>query len=167
MPDSLNGSDPSKSAFLEFGHAHPTHQQHSSGLSHIYPVHGLHAAAAGHSQHESPFPGTASYGRSLGYAYPGTVNTHPPSAYMPYQHSNHSSSSSSLAHSRLEQTGMWESHWTVVSLMAIKLISFVLKHNYAHGSHFTWGWKGGGVISRFSGLIKIKYLFLFVIMYYN
>ncbi|XP_013768433.1 homeobox protein Dlx4b [Pundamilia nyererei] len=39
IPDSLNGSDPSKSAFLEFGHGHSTHQQHSSGLSHVYPVH--------------------------------------------------------------------------------------------------------------------------------
>ncbi|XP_035469645.1 homeobox protein Dlx4b [Scophthalmus maximus] len=103
MPDSLNASDPSKSAFLEFGHGHPAHQQHSSGLSHIYPVHGLHAA--GRPQHETPFPSSSSYSRSLGYAYPGAVNTHPPSAYMPYQHSNHSSSSSSsLANSRLEQT---------------------------------------------------------------
>ncbi|KAF7662479.1 hypothetical protein LDENG_00235510 [Lucifuga dentata] len=93
MPDSLNASDPSKSAFLEFGHGHPAHQQHSPGLSHIYPVHGLHSA--GHSQHETPFPPSASYGRSLGYAYPGAVNAHPPSAYMPYQHSTTS---------RLEQT---------------------------------------------------------------
>uniref|UniRef100_A0A3B5MJJ8 Uncharacterized protein n=1 Tax=Xiphophorus couchianus TaxID=32473 RepID=A0A3B5MJJ8_9TELE len=38
MPDSVNGSDPSKSAFLEFGHGHPAHQQHSPGLSHIYPL---------------------------------------------------------------------------------------------------------------------------------
>lgn len=101
IPDSLNAPDPSKSAFLEFGHGHPAHQQHSPGLPHIYPVHGLHAA--GHSQHESPFPAGA-YGRSLGYAYPGAVNTHPPSAYMSYQHSNHNSSSSSLAHGRLEQS---------------------------------------------------------------
>uniref|UniRef100_A0A3B3ZKC4 Homeobox domain-containing protein n=1 Tax=Periophthalmus magnuspinnatus TaxID=409849 RepID=A0A3B3ZKC4_9GOBI len=83
-PDSLNAADPSKSAFLEFGHGHPAHQQPSPGLSHIYPVHGLHAA--GHSQHDSPFPTGASYGRSLGYPYPGTVNAHPPSAYMPYAH---------------------------------------------------------------------------------
>ncbi|AWP17470.1 Homeobox protein Dlx4b [Scophthalmus maximus] len=69
MPDSLNASDPSKSAFLEFGHGHPAHQQHSSGLSHIYPVHGLHAA--GRPQHETPFPSSSSYSRSLGYAYPG------------------------------------------------------------------------------------------------
>ncbi|XP_054877127.1 homeobox protein Dlx4b [Poeciliopsis prolifica] len=101
MPDSLNGSDPSKSAFLEFGHGHPAHQQHSPGLSHIYPVHGLHAA--GHSQHESPFPGNASYGPPLGYAYPGTVNAHPPSAYMTsYQHSGHSGGGG-LSH-RLERT---------------------------------------------------------------
>lgn len=99
MPDSLSASDPSKSAFLEFGHGHPAHQQLSPGLAHIYPVHGLHAA--GHSQHESPFPGSASYSRSLGYAYPNAVNTH---AYMSYQHSNHSSNSSSLARSRLEHT---------------------------------------------------------------
>lgn len=105
-PDSLSASDPSKSAFLEFGHGHLGHQQHSPALSHIYPVHGVHAA--GHSQHESPFPGSASYGRSLGYAYPGAGNSHPPSAYMSYQHNNHSNSSS-LAHGRLEHTGMWES----------------------------------------------------------
>ncbi|KAK5881010.1 hypothetical protein CesoFtcFv8_021861 [Champsocephalus esox] len=100
-PDSLSASDPSKSAFLEFGHGHLGHQQHSPALSHIYPVHGVHAA--GHSQHESPFPGSASYGRSLGYAYPGAGNSHPPSAYMSYQHNNHSNSSS-LAHGRLEHT---------------------------------------------------------------
>lgn len=102
MPDCLNASDPSKSAFLEFGHGHPAHQQHSPGLSHIYPVHGLHAA--GHSQHESPFSASsASYGRSLGYAYPGAMNAHPPSAYMSYQHSsNHSSSN--LTHRGGEHT---------------------------------------------------------------
>lgn len=107
IPDNLNASESSKSAFLEFGHGHPAHQQHSSGLSSIYPVHGLHNAA--YSQHESPFPGNASYGRSLGYAYPGAVNTHPASAYMSYQHSNHSNSSS-LAHGRLDHTGksVWE-----------------------------------------------------------
>ncbi|MEQ2247769.1 Homeobox protein Dlx4b [Ilyodon furcidens] len=98
LPDSVNGSDPSKSAFLEFGHGQPVHQHHSPGLSHIYPVHGLHAA--GHSQHEGPFPSNPSYGPQLGYAYPGTVNAHPSSAYMSsYQHS-----SGSLTHSRLERT---------------------------------------------------------------
>lgn len=99
MADSLNSSDPSKSTFFEFGHGHPEHQQHSQGHSHIYPVNGLQSA--GHSQHGSPFsPSASSYGRSLGYAYPRAVNTHYPSAYMPYQHNNHS-----LAHSRLEETG--------------------------------------------------------------
>lgn len=96
--DSLNAADPSKSAFLEFGHGHPGHQQPSPGLSHIYPVHGLHAA--GHSQHDSPFPSGASYGRPLGYAYPGSVNAHPPSAYMPYPHSH--SPGSGLAHGRAQ-----------------------------------------------------------------
>lgn len=141
MPDSVNASDPSKSAFLEFGHGHPAHQQHSPGLSHIYPVHGLHAA--GHSQHESPFPGSASYGRALGYAYPGAVNTRPPSAYLPYQHSNHSSS---LAHSRLEQTGMWKSQiepkQTVLSCVAW---TFRHRHARAHlrtGAHFPWHFPG-------------------------
>lgn len=100
MPDSLNAADPSKSAFLEFGHGHPAHQQHASGLSHVYPVHGLHAA--GHSQHDSPFPGSASYGRSVGYAYPGAVGAHPASAYMSYPHSNHSTGS--LAHATLDST---------------------------------------------------------------
>ncbi|XP_028332326.1 homeobox protein Dlx4b [Gouania willdenowi] len=103
MSDSLSGSDPSKSAFLEFAHGHPVHQQqHSPGLSHIYPVHGFHAA--GHSQHDSAFPGNA-YGRPLSYAYPGSVNTHPGSTYTSsyHQHNNHSSSNNP-AHSRLEQT---------------------------------------------------------------
>lgn len=101
MPDSLSASDPSKSAFLEFGHGHPGHQQHSPGLSHLYPVHSLHGV--GHHQHDSPFSGSAPYGRSLGYAYPAAVNSHASSAYMTYQHS--SSNSSSLSHSRLEATG--------------------------------------------------------------
>ena len=100
MPDSLNGSDPSKSAFLEFGHAPPAHQQHSPGLSHIYPVHGLHAA--GHPQHDGPFSGNASYGRSLGYSYPAAVNPHPPSAYMSYQHGG---GGGGLTNGRLEHTG--------------------------------------------------------------
>ncbi|KAM9772802.1 homeobox protein Dlx4b [Syngnathus typhle] len=102
MPDTLNGPDPSKSAFLEFGHAHPAHQQRSAGLAHIYPVQGFHAA--GNSQHDGSFPASASYGRSLGYAYPGASNSHPQSAYMSYQHNNNSSSSSSSLslHGRLE-----------------------------------------------------------------
>ncbi|CAJ1080791.1 homeobox protein Dlx4b [Xyrichtys novacula] len=116
MPDCLNASDPSKSAFLEFGHGHPAHQQHSPGLPHIYPVHGLHAA--GHSQHESPFSGSGSYGRSLGYAYPGAVNAHPTSAYLSYQHSNHSSSSS-LAQNRAEHTDREKS--TVIEARDLRL----------------------------------------------
>ncbi|KAL0984275.1 hypothetical protein UPYG_G00139320 [Umbra pygmaea] len=97
MSDSLNNTDPSKSAFFEFGHGHSAHQQHSQGLSHIYPVNGLHSA--GHSQHGSPFsPSASSYGRSLGYTYPSAVNTHPPSAYISHQHQNHNS----LAHSKFD-----------------------------------------------------------------
>uniref|UniRef100_A0AAV2LAV8 Homeobox domain-containing protein n=1 Tax=Knipowitschia caucasica TaxID=637954 RepID=A0AAV2LAV8_KNICA len=99
-PDSLNATDPSKSAFLEFAHGHPPHphQQPSPGLSHIYPVHGLHAA--GHSQHDSPFPTGSSYGRSLGYPYPSPVSAHPPSAYMSYAHGH--SPSGALAHGRAQ-----------------------------------------------------------------
>lgn len=92
-PEPLTAADPSKSAFLEFGHGHPAHQQPSPGLSHIYPVHGLHGA--GHSQHDGPFSGGASYGRSLGYAYPGAA--HPPAGYMPYAHGH---SPGGLAHGR-------------------------------------------------------------------
>ncbi|KAJ8254569.1 hypothetical protein COCON_G00211810 [Conger conger] len=101
MPDSLVAPDPSKSAFLEFGHGFPTHQQHAPALprSH-YPVHGLHAG--GHAQHESPFsPSAGSYGRPVGYSYPSAVPTHHPSSYLPYQHNNHSNA---LGHSRLEDT---------------------------------------------------------------
>uniref|UniRef100_A0A1A8J9U2 Distal-less homeobox gene 4b n=1 Tax=Nothobranchius kuhntae TaxID=321403 RepID=A0A1A8J9U2_NOTKU len=117
VPDTLNGSDPSKSAFLEFGHGYPAHQQHSPGLSHIYPVHGLHAA--GHSQHESAFTGNSSYGSSLGYAYPGAVNAHPQSAYMSYH--QHSSHSSSLSHSRLERTDRDKS--TVTESRDIRIVN--------------------------------------------
>lgn len=104
MPDSFNAQDPSKSAFLEFGHGLPTHQsQHSPGLSHnIYPVHGLQPA--GHLQHDAPLQsGAYSYGRSLGYAaYPGSVSSHPQNAYVPYQHSNQNST---LTHAKVEQAG--------------------------------------------------------------
>lgn len=103
MPDSFNAPDPSKSAFLEFGHGLPTHQtQHSPGLSHnIYPVHGLQTG--GHLQHDAPFQSAAySYGRSLGYAYPGSVSSHTPNAYVPYQHSNQNNS---LAHAKVEEPG--------------------------------------------------------------
>ncbi|XP_016096214.1 homeobox protein Dlx4b isoform X2 [Sinocyclocheilus grahami] len=101
MPDTLNSSDPSKSAFLEFGHGLATNQQHLSGFAHnIYPVHGLHSG--GHRQHDAPYPSTAShYSRPLGYAYPGPVSAPAPGAYMPYQPNNHSST---LAHTRAEET---------------------------------------------------------------
>ncbi|KAK1793878.1 hypothetical protein P4O66_010700 [Electrophorus voltai] len=100
MSDSLNTSDPSKSAFLEFGHGLSTNQQQLSGLTHnIYPVHGLHSS--GHPQHDGSYPSAAChYGRSLGYAYPGPVGAHAPSAYVPYQHSNYSSA---LGHARAEE----------------------------------------------------------------
>lgn len=101
MPDALNSSDPSKSAFLEFGHGLAGSQQHLSGFAHnIYPVHGLHSG--GHLQHDAPYPSTAShYSRPLGYAYPGPVSAPAPGAYMPYQPNNHSST---LAHTRAEET---------------------------------------------------------------
>ncbi|KAG7459630.1 homeobox protein Dlx4a-like [Megalops cyprinoides] len=101
MPDSLVAQDPSKSAFLEFGHGFATHQQHAPGLSrNHYSVHGLHAG--GHPQHDSPFSSsTASYGRSVGYPYPSAVSTHHPGAYLPYQHNSHGSA---LGHTRLEET---------------------------------------------------------------
>lgn len=101
MSDTLNSSDPSKSAFLEFGHGLATNQQHLSGFAHnIYPVHGLHSG--GHLQHDAPYPSTAShYRRPLGYAYPGPVSAPAPGAYMPYQPNNHSST---LAHTRAEET---------------------------------------------------------------
>ncbi|KAI1887169.1 hypothetical protein AGOR_G00203360 [Albula goreensis] len=100
MSDSLIASDPSKSAFLEFGHGLPTHAPHSPGLSHNhYAVHGLHTG--GHSQHDSPFSSASSYGRSLGYPYPSTVSAPHPGAYLSYQHNNHSST---LGHTRIEDT---------------------------------------------------------------
>ncbi|XP_028842300.1 homeobox protein Dlx4a [Denticeps clupeoides] len=100
MSDSLVASDPSKSAFLEFSHGYPAHQQHSPGLSHgHYPVHGLHPA--GPAQHDAPFsPAASSYGRTLGYPYP-PVSAHHPSAYLPYQHGGHSSA---LGHSRIDES---------------------------------------------------------------
>ncbi|CAL1588669.1 unnamed protein product [Knipowitschia caucasica] len=98
LPDTL--SDPSKSAFLEFGgHSYPAHghahQQPSPGLSHThYPVHSLHTMGA--SQHEGPFPSGASYGRPLGYSPYGHH-----AAYLPYQAAAHSGG---LAHARLEDS---------------------------------------------------------------
>ncbi|MGH0152529.1 UNVERIFIED_CONTAM: hypothetical protein FKN15_045692 [Acipenser sinensis] len=99
MTDSLIASDPSKSAFLEFGHGLSSHQQHSPALSHNhYPVHGLHSG--GHPQHEGPFsPSASSYSRSLAYPYPGSVSGHHPSAYLSYQHNSHSST---LGHTRID-----------------------------------------------------------------
>ncbi|XP_061666581.1 homeobox protein Dlx4b [Syngnathoides biaculeatus] len=103
MPDTLNGPDPSKSAFLEFGHGHPAQQTRSPARlpAHVYPVQGFHAA--GHPQHDGSFPaGASSYGRPLGYAYPGASNPHPPSAYMHYQQHNSSNSSLGSLHDRSE-----------------------------------------------------------------
>lgn len=107
ISDTLVTSDPSKSAFLEFGgHSypgHPGHQQPSPGLSHNhYPVHGLHAV--GPSQHDGPFSsGASSYGRPLGYPpYHSPVSAHHPGAYLPYQHGGHSGA---LGHTRLEDAG--------------------------------------------------------------
>lgn len=101
MSDTLNSSDPSKSAFLEFGHGLASNQQHLSGFAHnIYPVHGLHSG--GHLQHDAPYPSSAPhYSRPLGYAYPGPVSAAAPGAYMPYQPNNHSGA---LAHTRTEDT---------------------------------------------------------------
>ncbi|XP_072298338.1 homeobox protein Dlx4a-like [Eucyclogobius newberryi] len=95
MPDL---SDPSKSAFLEFGgHSFPGHgghQQPSPGVSHThYPVHSLHT---GPSQHEGPFPPGASYGRPLGYS----PYSHP-GAYLQYQAPG--VHSGALGHARLEE----------------------------------------------------------------
>lgn len=102
MSDSLVSSDPSKSAFLEFGHGFPhhSHQQHSPGLSHNhYPVHGL--PSMGPSQHDSHFStGASTYGRSLGYPYHNSVSAHHPSAYLPYQHNGHNNS---LGHHIIEE----------------------------------------------------------------
>ncbi|XP_010899473.1 homeobox protein Dlx4a [Esox lucius] len=113
MSDSLVASDPSKSAFLEFGQGYPGHQQHSPALSHNhYPVHGLHPV--GHSQHDSPFSSSASsYGRPLGYPY----HAHHPSAYLPYQHSSHNNG---LGHTRIEETEL-EKPTTVIENGEIRL----------------------------------------------
>lgn len=101
MSDSLIASDPSKSAFLEFGHGYPTHQQHSPGLSHNhYSVHGLQPV--GHSPHDSPFSSSASsYGRALGYPYHSSVSAHHPGSYLPYHHGGHNNAAN---HPRIEDT---------------------------------------------------------------
>ncbi|KAK1160325.1 homeobox protein Dlx4b-like [Acipenser oxyrinchus oxyrinchus] len=116
MADSLIASDPSKSAFLEFGHGLSSHQQHSPGLSHNhYPVHGLHSS--GHTQHEGSFSTSAtSYSRSLAYPYPGAVNSHHPSAYLSYQHNSHSSN---LTHMRIDDPDLEKS--TVIENGEIRL----------------------------------------------
>ncbi|XP_062304439.1 homeobox protein Dlx4a-like [Osmerus eperlanus] len=101
MSDSLIASDPSKSAFLEFGHGYPSHQQHSPGLPHNhYSVHGLHPV--GHSAHDSPFSSSASsYGRPLGYPYHSSVSAHHPGSYLQYQHGGHNNAPN---HTRLDDT---------------------------------------------------------------
>ncbi|XP_052336221.1 homeobox protein Dlx4a-like isoform X1 [Oncorhynchus keta] len=117
LSDSLVSSDPSKSAFLEFGHGYPGHQQHPPGLSHnIYPVHGLHPV--GPSQHDSSFSSSASsYGRTLAYPYHSTVSAHHPSAYLPYQHSSHNNG---LGRTRIEETEL-EKPTTVIENGEIRL----------------------------------------------
>ncbi|XP_077481875.1 homeobox protein Dlx4b [Stigmatopora argus] len=107
MPDTVHGPDPSKSAFLEFGHGHPAPQQpRPPHPPHLYPVHGVgfHPGGAGasagggvggsHPQHDGSFPGSASYGRALGYAYPGASNPHGQPAYVQFQHNNNNNNSS-------------------------------------------------------------------------
>ncbi|XP_021239684.1 homeobox protein Dlx4b-like, partial [Numida meleagris] len=71
VTESLLGSDPSKTSFLELGHPSPPH----------YPLHGLHPA--GHPQHDpSPF---ASYSRPGSYPYPGGPPPPPHGGpYLPY-----------------------------------------------------------------------------------
>ncbi|XP_031689668.1 homeobox protein Dlx4a-like isoform X2 [Oncorhynchus kisutch] len=117
LSDSLVSSDPSKSAFLEFGHGYPGHQQHPPGLSHnIYPVHGLHPV--GPSQHDSSFSSSgSSYGRTLAYPYHSTVSAHHPSAYLPYQHSSHNNG---LGRTRIEETEL-EKPTTVIENGEIRL----------------------------------------------
>lgn len=101
MPDNLTASttDPSKSAFLEFGNGHAMqhhhHHHHPHQNQQASSTHGLSHLYYGHSQHD----GGTSYGRSLGYGYPASVNAHPPSAYMPYAHAH---GPGGLAHGRTQ-----------------------------------------------------------------
>lgn len=134
MSDALNCSDPSKSAFLEFGHGRAGNQQHLSGFAHnIYPVHGLHSG--GHLQHDAPYPSTAShYSRPLGYAYPGPVSAPAAGAYMPYQPNNHSST---LAHTRAEETSEYPHETSKVlrfwdKILYASVLAFVIKFANAH-----------------------------------
>ncbi|KAM4691487.1 homeobox protein DLX-4 [Rhinophrynus dorsalis] len=91
--------DPSKSAFLEFGHGSTSSSQHSPVLAHgHYPLHGFHSTGP-----EGIFsPGAPTYGgRSLAYPYPPTAVNH---------HSQHHHSGSSYLNyqqyaSNMEQSG--------------------------------------------------------------
>lgn len=127
MTDSLIASDPSKSAFLEFGHGLSSHQQHSPTLSHNhYPVHGLHSG--GHPQHEGPFsPSASSYSRSLAYPYPGSVSSHHPSAYLSYQHNSHSST---LGHTRIDDPGRCLKKYLVLWFYTLHI--FVKPLSFSH-----------------------------------
>ncbi|XP_072212893.1 homeobox protein DLX-4 [Excalfactoria chinensis] len=82
VTESLLGSDPSKTSFLELGHPSPPH----------YPLHGLHPA--GHPQHDpSPF---SSYSRPGSYPYPG--GPPPPPHGSPYLSYPPQHPSAGLAH---------------------------------------------------------------------
>ncbi len=119
MSDPLNTSDPSKSAFLEFGHGLASNQQHLSGFAHnIYPVHGLHSG--GHLQHDA----ASHYSRPLGYAYPGPVSAPAAGAYMPYQPNNHSST---LVHTRAEETSEYPHETSKCEVLQASVLAFVIK----------------------------------------
>nr|BBB21679.1 distal-less homeobox 4 [Pelodiscus sinensis] len=87
LAESLLGPDPSKSAFLEFGHSRPPSPQPPPSPSlapRRYPLPGLHAP----SHEGGPF---APYGRSVAYPYPSSAGGPPLphhlhcSQYLPYQ----------------------------------------------------------------------------------
>ncbi|KGL82115.1 Homeobox protein DLX-1 [Tinamus guttatus] len=109
MPESLNSPVSGKAVFMEFGP--PSQQMSPSPMSHgHYSMHCLHST--GHSQPDSSYSTASSFSRPLGYPYVNSVSSHSSNPYISSVQSY--PNSSSLAQTRLEETGAESEKSTVV-----------------------------------------------------
>uniref|UniRef100_A0A8D0BXU7 Distal-less homeobox 1 n=1 Tax=Salvator merianae TaxID=96440 RepID=A0A8D0BXU7_SALMN len=109
MPETLNSPVSGKAVFMEFGP--PGQQMPPSPMSHgHYSMHCLHSA--GHSQPDSAYSTASSFSRPLGYPYVNSVSSHSANPYMSSVQTY--PNSSSLAQTRLEETGAETEKSTVV-----------------------------------------------------